>query len=347
MRTPALLALCLAGLALVACGGAALAQSASPSPRFDPDNWPQALLYRDIPLRFGATPTPGRRTVFGVVMKYLGNQYWQLLAQGMSQRARDLGIVLDIQAGASEADLAGQLHQMHLMLDKGYKVILLSPQTDTNLLPAVAIARKKGVLLVNVNDAVLEDAEHFVGPNQRENGVRAAAWLRERFPAGGKVALVRGIEGVYAVNQRSAGFLDSLQGLPFPLVATVQGDWDLHKAQAGAKSVLQQHPDLLAFYCNNDIMALGVSLAVREAGKTGQVMVIGTDGIQPAKDAIQRGEMAATVDSHPFETGMVAVEAALRLHKGQQLPRAIFSPQQLVDNATVDARPDMRGFTGR
>jgi len=284
---------------------------------------------------------------FGVIMKFLGNQYWQLLANGMHKRARDLGIPLDVQAAATESDPEGQLERMMHMLGKGYDAILISPQTDKNLMPAVTLARRKGILLVNVDDAVLEDAEHFVGPKQYENGERAAAHLMKRFPAGGKVALVRGIEGVYAVNQRSAGLIDALKDSRFQVVVQVNGDWDLQKAMNAAQAVLKEHPDLVAFYCNNDIMALGVVMAVKRAGLQGKVEVIGTDGIEPAYASIERGELTATVDSYPFETGIVAVEVALRLLEGQTLPRVIFSPQKLVTLGDKGQRPDMRGLLGR
>ncbi len=45
-----------------------------------------------------------------------------------------------------------------------------------------------------------------------------------------------------------------------------------------ASTILQQYPDLIGFYANNDGMALGVGRAVKAAGKQEQVAVFGTDG---------------------------------------------------------------------
>lgn len=304
--------------------------------RFDPDREKDAIDYYELAELLGPIPKPKKRYRIGVVVKFLGNQYWQLLVKGMESKANDFGLIIDVRAGGTESDSIGQLAMMDDMVSKDYDALLISPQTDRNLVPAVERARKKGILLINVDDAVLEDAEQFVGPNQYENGIRAAGYFIKKYPAGGKVAVIKGLAGVYAVHQRSRGFTDTLQGKPFEIVAQVHGDWDLQKSLEHAREILQHHPDIKGFYCNNDIMALGVAQAVKAAGKSEGITVIGTDGIMPAYDSIRAGEMTGTVDSFPYETGLVAVEVALRILEGQKVSRVVYSPQNLVTKENVD-----------
>jgi len=225
---------------------------------------------------------------------------------------------------------------METMIEKGYDALLVSPQTDTNLLGAVEKAKAAGILVINVNDAVFPDAEKWTGPKQYENGVRAADYLIAQLPDGGKVAVIEGQAGVYAAIQRTKGFKDTLAGKPFEVVASVPGDWDLQKSLDAATTIIQQHPDIKAFYANNDTMALGIVEAVKNAGQLGKIMVIGTDGIGAAYDSIKAGEMTGTVDSFPFLTGQTAMEVALRNLEGQTLPRAVYSPQNLIIKDNVD-----------
>jgi ribose transport system substrate-binding protein len=105
---------------------------------------------------------------------------------------------------------------------------------------------------------------------------------------------------------------------------------DLQAALKAASQIIHNHPDIKGFYCNNDIMALGVVEAVRKAGRTGEILVIGTDGIDSAYDSIRSGELTATIDTFPFSTGQVAMEVALRLLEGQRVPRVVYSPQQFI-----------------
>jgi len=302
----------------------------------DPDNESSSINYDDLTTTFGSVPQPSKSYKLGVIVKFLGNQYWQLLAEGMQTKGDELGLTIDVRAGSTESDAEGQLQIMEDMIEQGYDAFLISPQTDENLIPALEKARTKGILVLNVNDAVLADVQYWVGPNQYENGVSAATYFKETIPKGGKVAVIEGLAGVYAANQRTKGFKDTLLNSNIDVIASVHGNWDLQQSLEAATEIINDHPDIKGFYCNNDIMALGVVEAVNAAGKLDEIMVIGTDGIEPAYDSIRADEMTATVDSFPAITGQVAVEVALRLLEGQTLPRAIYSPQSLITLNNID-----------
>ncbi|NJP04790.1 MAG: substrate-binding domain-containing protein [Chloroflexaceae bacterium] len=308
----------------------------SAADRFDPDREPDSIAFDDLEDSLGPVPEPTQDYAVGVVVKFLGNPYWTVLTEGMSTQAAEYGITLDVQSAESEADQLGQLVLMEEMIDQGYDAILVSPQTDTNLLPAVERAEEAGILVLNVNDAVLPDAQHWVGPNQYENGVRAANYLIRTFPEGGKVAVIEGQTGVYAAGQRTQGFGDTLEGTPFEVVASIPADWDADLAADVATSIMEDYPDLVAFYCNNDIMALGVVEALKETGDLDKVLVIGTDGIEPAYDSIRAGELNGTIDSFPFTTGQAAINVLIRLLEGQPVPRAVYSPQNMIIQENVD-----------
>jgi ribose transport system substrate-binding protein len=220
---------------------------------------------------------------------------------------------------------------------QGYNVLLVSPQTDANLQPIMEQAKAANVPVVNVNDAVIPQAEHYVGNVQRDNGVRVAKWFIKNRPNGGKVAIVEGQAGVYAAVQRTDGFKSTItEGGKFEVVASVPGNWDRQTSYDAATNILQQHPDLIGFYANNDGMALGIVEAVKAAGLQDKVAVFGTDGISDAYASIRAGELTGTVDSFPVLTGEVALETALRLVAGQKLPRVVATPQALITKDNAD-----------
>lgn len=308
---------------------------AASSEPFSTDDASDAMDYDDLVADLGAFES-GDEANIGSVMKFLGNQYWTALAEGQTEQGKVLGSTVDVQAAASESDQLGQLNAADTMVQKGYDALLVSPQTDTNLCPAVEKAESSEVLVVNVNDAVLPNARYWVGPNQIQNGVTAAEFVAENAPQGSKVAIIEGQAGVYAAKQRTKGFTDTAEELGLDVVASVPGDWDVQKARDAATTILQSNPDLKAFYANNDTMALGVSEAVKAAGRTGEVMIVGTDGIADVYDAIRKGTVTATIDSYPDLTGRVAVEVAMRILDGQDVPRAVYTPQALITKANVN-----------
>ena len=287
--------------------------------------------------KFGPLSKPAAGTRIGGVSKTLTNEYWRSLGEGYSKFAKAEGVAVVYQAAQSEGDQLGQLAIAENMIGQGYKALLLSPQTDANLQPAVDEAKAAGVPVINVNDAVIPNAAHYVGNVQRDNGVRAARWFVKNRPNGGPVAVIEGQAGVYAAGQRTAGFKDTIarEGAKLKVVASVPGNWDRQVAYDAAATILQQHPDLVGFYCNNDTMALGVVEAVKAANALDKVAVIGTDGISDAYASIRAGELTATVDSFPVLTGEVALEVALRLLDHEKLPRVVATPQALITKDNV------------
>lgn len=309
-----------------------------PLPPLDSDTEPDRIEWSSLEDTFGAVPTFEETVRVGAVAKTLINEYWRSLGEGYVLAGERLGADVILQAAQNESDQLGQLAIAEAMLTLSFDVLLVSPQSDANLVPAVEAANALGVPVINVNDAVIPTVAHYVGNVQRDNGVRAARWFIQNFPDGGKVAVVEGQAGVYAAVQRTAGFVTTIttESDKFEVVASVPGNWDRQLSFDAASTIIQQHPDIIGFYANNDGMALGIVEAVKAEGLLEQIKVIGTDGISDAYASILAGELTGTVDSFPVLTGEVALEVALRLLGGQTLPRVVSTPQALITLENYD-----------
>lgn len=321
-----------------AAGGAESTSCSVEGEPFSTDDAEDSIEYSKLESTLGPVPKPAEGTEIGSIMKFLGNQYWLALSEGQTAAAKEYGVPVKVQAAATESDQVGQLNAAETMLQNEY-TMLVSPQTDTNLCPAVEKAEEAGLLVINVNDAVLPGAKQWVGPNQIQNGISAAEFVLESADDGAQVAIIEGQAGVYAAKQRTKGFTTTAEKGGLKVVASVPADWDIAKARDAATTIIGQYPDLKAIYANNDGMALGVAEAVNSAGKKGEIMVIGTDGVEAAYDAIRAGDLTATVDSYPYLTGQVSVNVALRLLGGQDVPRAVYTPQALITSKNVDDAP--------
>ena len=177
--------------------------------------------------------------------------------------------------------------------------------------------------------------------------MNVAQWFIDNRPDGGQVAVIEGQPGVYAAGQRTAGFTETITAAGnFEVVASVPANWSREEAFNAAATIMQQYPDLIGFYANNDGMALGVVEAVKAAGLQDKIAVFGTDGVSDAYAAIRAGDLTGTVDSFPVLTGEIALEVALRLLAGQDLPRVVATPQALItkDNVETYATTDMAGL---
>lgn len=302
------------------------------------DTEPDRTDWSQLDTKYGALPKVDASLKIGGVSKTLTNEYWRLLGQGYQNAAKKYGITVAYQAAANEDDQLGQLSIAETLISQGFNGLLVSPQTDINLEPALESASSKNIPVVNVNDAVMPNVRYYVGNVQKDNGVRVAKWFIQHHPQGGKVAVIEGQPGVYAAGQRTRGFRETLDSNgKFTIVASVPANWSREQAFNAASTILQQHPDLIGFYANNDTMALGVVEAVRAQNKASQVAIFGTDGISDAYASIKRCELTGTVDSFPVLTGEVAMDVMIRLINGQKLSRVISTPQALITKENADA----------
>lgn len=313
------------------------------SAEFNPDEEEDSMTIEELRTQNGMEVAVAAGTKLGAVEKSLSNEYWRTL-QGGYEKAEEVvsatvAITVKVDGTTDESDETGQQTMTENMINENCDAILLSPISDSNLTSAVENAKKKDVMVMNVNDGLIAEADYFVGPNAYQNGELAAAWISEQLGDQGEVAIVVGIAKAFAARQRTAGFKgwieDNNSGLN--VVAEQNGDWDRQKSKELATTWIQQHPDLKAIFCNNDTMALGVVEAVKEANA--DILVVGVDGIGEAYDSIRAGELSATVDSFPHYKAQVAVECALRALAGQAVPKVVATPQALIDAENVDVDP--------
>ena len=77
-------------------------------------------------------------------------------------------------------------------------------------------------------------------------------------------------------------------------------------------------------------MALGAVAAVKARGRIGEIVIVGYDNIDLAREALGRGEMQATVEQNPALMGALGVECALKALRGEPLPEVTPVPVQLI-----------------
>ncbi|HEV3485464.1 MAG TPA: substrate-binding domain-containing protein, partial [Vicinamibacterales bacterium] len=102
------------------------------------------------------------------------------------------------------------------------------------------------------------------------------------------------------------------------------------RANTVAAAMLREHPDLAAILASNDSMALGAAAAVRQAGKTGQVHVVGFDNIAAVQQLLKDGRVLATADQHADQLAVYGIEYALQIMRGESQPQDKQTPVDVI-----------------
>ena len=128
------------------------------------------------------------------------------------------------------------------------------------------------------------DIAALVGDGPIPIGVAQGQWIHDTQPKGAEIALLNGdLATNYALlmqkGDKSVLQADFDRGM-FKLVADKGAvNWDPSDAQKQAAAILVvSNPSVKAFVVGNDGLAGGVINAIKNAGETSQIAVIGLDG---------------------------------------------------------------------
>jgi ABC-type xylose transport system substrate-binding protein len=230
-------------------------------------------------------------------------------------------------------DAATQMSQVQSMLVQGINVLLITPAalTPTNIAGA---AKQAGVpVIVYLNPPVgMQDGDitALVGDGPIPIGKAQGQWVHDNIADGSEIAIVNGdLATNYALlmqkGQKSVLQADFDSG-KFKLVADKGAvNWDPANAQKEAAAVLVANPNVKAFIVGNDGLSGGVINAIKNAGKTGQIAVIGLDGdVQGSQNILLGNQTATVIKSFNEEMNNACVAVVYALNK-QPIPTDIFN----------------------
>lgn len=283
------------------------------------------------------TAAGGGEAKVAAVIKGLDNPFFQTMQAGIDDAAKSGGVATTVQSANSITDTTGQADKLSGLAGQDFSCFIVNPISGTNLVQGLAQIAAKNKTIVNIDSPVDAKAAEaagakiatYIGTDNVEAGGLAGKHMTELLPGGGKVAVVGGIAGDVTSGARVEGFQRSL-GAGLQVVQTVAANWDRQEALTQATNILRAHPDLKGFFAANDDMGLGIARAIANANKTGKVQVISVDGNKNAVEAVQAGELAATVAQFPYAIGLMGLEACQAAASGATLPANVKSPVQLV-----------------
>lgn len=271
------------------------------------------------------------------VTRTLANEFWGFERNGFESEAKKLGVKYQTFAVNDESSITEQLDKAQSAMNQGCSAILASPISATALDSVFKSALASGKPAIVLNDAQgTVPGVVYVGPDAEDIGKTAADFIAKQMPDGGNVAMVEGDPGSSNAQNRGKGFKEGLALHPnLHLVASQTAKWDTNQAQTVATAMITAHPDIKAFYSQNDTMGLGVQSAIAAKGLTGKILLVGTDGIPQAKKEIAKGDYTATVSERPVTEGATGVKTALWLLDGKKVPAWIDVPAFVVDKSNV------------
>ena len=293
--------------------------------------------------------TAAMAETIGVSMALFDDNFLTVLRNGIQELADGMDNV-DVQIEDAQNDVARQLDQINNFVASGVDAIIVNP-VDTSATQAMtAAAESAGVPLVYVNREpinveTLPDNQAFVASNEIESGTLEAfeicKILRSQGKAGGaKAYLMMGELSNQAAVQRTKDVHDILGTDMCNFISLIDeqtANWSREQATSLMTNWLSSGEEFDAVFANNDEMAIGAIQAMKAAGLDMEVIVVGgVDATQDALAAMQAGDLDVTVFQNAAGQGSGALDAALKLARGEEVEQKVYIPFELVTPANID-----------
>lgn len=250
-----------------------------------------------------------------IITPSLDNPFFGQEAKAAEQRARQLGY--EALAFSHGDDAFKQNELIETAIARNAAAIVLDNAGADASVAAILKAKAAGIpaFLIDREISSRGAAAAQIVSNNFQGATLGAEAFADAMGGKGDYAELVGKESDTNAGIRSKGYhavLDRYPGLK--MVSRQSANWEQAQAFTVTQSILQAHPGIKGIIAGNDTMALGAIAALESAGRH-DVIVVGFDGSNDARDAILAGKMTATVLQPAHRQAQYAVELADRFLK--------------------------------
>ncbi|MCM2397298.1 sugar ABC transporter substrate-binding protein [Rhizobium sp. S95] len=282
--------------------------------------------------------TAAHAETVGVSMALFDDNFLTVLRNGMQDYAKGMSGV-SLQVEDAQNDVAKQQSQIQNFIAAGVDAIIVNP-VDTDATVAMSkLAADAGIPLVyvnrepvNVNE--LPDKQSFVASEEIVAGTLETKEVCRLLGGKGKAVVMMGELSNQGARMRTQAVrdvvaTDECKGIE--IVEEQTANWQRTQGSDLVTNWLSSGLEFNAVIANNDEMAIGAIQALKAAGKDmKEYVVAGVDATQDALAAMEAGDLDVTVFQNAAGQGKGALDAALKLAKGEAVDKKVYIPFELV-----------------
>ena len=263
----------------------------------------------------------------------------QAFKEYMLKKESETDVTISVEILDASGSQTTQNEQVRTLVEKGCDVICVNLVDRTEPTTITDMAEKNNIPIIFFNrELVAEDLErwsklYYVGADAFDSGRLEGALAADAFLT--DATMDKNQDGIcqYVVLEGEAGHQDAIvrtecsvnmlieSGVQVEKLGYAIANWNRAQAQTKVATLLTQYPGQMELIlANNDDMALGAIDALKASGLSRDEWpaVVGIDGTDPGLEAVEKGEMVATVynDKEGQADGMLNLAFALATDEG-------------------------------
>ena len=276
----------------------------------------------------------------GVSMALFDDNFLTVVRASMKARAQQLDAA--IQFEDAQNDIGRQLNQVQNFIAQKVDAIIVNP-VDTDATPRMTrLAVAARIPLVYVNrlpaDKQLPPGVAFVGSDETQSGTLQMLEVCRLLHGKGDIVIMMGELTNQSARQRTQDVYDVIarpQCHGIQVLAKQTANWKRTEAADLMTNWLSAGLRPAAVVANDDEMAIGAIQSLKQAKLLSSTVVAGIDATADGLAALKAGELKATVFQNGGAQGTNAIDAALKLARGEKVPSFVWVPFELVTDANL------------
>src|ERR687884_571801 len=261
---------------------------------------------------------PAATIKVGLITKDVTNPFFVKMRAGATAEAKKMGAQLIYAAGKSSSDNASQIAAIENMTTAGVKGIMITVADGKAENPAIAKARKAGVLVIALDTPTVPKSatDALFATDNFNAGVLIGKYARAATK-GRKVTIAMLDEhaGSSVGALRHNGFLKGfgIKGNDKQIACVGNGQGQVAPSQTAMENCLQKNPDIDVVYTINEPSAAGAWTALKNAGKSkDDVTIVSVDGGCAGVRNVKAGIIDATSQQYPLLMASKGVDAVVK-----------------------------------
>jgi ABC-type sugar transport system substrate-binding protein len=242
------------------------------------------------------------------------------------------GATVTYGTGKSATDDQGQIDLIQSMVTQGVKGIAITPSSPA-VVPALDEAISQGVKVVLVDNDLpdWDGKSSVVATDNYKGGTLAGEYLAQTLDKGATLAVLEGVPGVPALDDRVKGMEEGLGSSGIKIVGKAPTDCDQDKGVTAAADLLTANPDVDAIYGACGPPVLGAIQSIERAGRKPDSMVlVGFDALPDEVSQIEAGKEDASVAQFPAKMGELGMDTLLKAVNGEDVPPTVDTGTEIV-----------------
>jgi ribose transport system substrate-binding protein len=268
--------------------------------------------------------------------------FWTIARRGVEKAQKehpDYSMQVIVTGQATAAEQRRELDDLLARGVAGVSISAIDPKNSTEEFNKVAA---KAVLFTTDSDAPQSNRAVYIGTDNTAAGRQAGEEINKALPTGGKVMMFVGTMDADNARERVQGIKQTLHS-NIQIVDIRTDGVDFAKAKSNVQDALAKGgiDCLVGLYSYNTPQ---IYSAVKDAGKSGKVKVVGFDEDPQTLRGIADGTVQSTIVQQPYEFGYQSMIDMIKYINGDHsfIPanKLIIIPTRVIEKSNVAAFQD-------